>query len=71
MLGFVVCSFFSGVCVVVVVSLGCKFGWVVVGWALGGASFMLARVVSFLMMLSMWLSTSPVRVYRRYSRESV
>ncbi len=55
--------------VLIVVASG--FGWVVVGWALGGASSMIVLVVSSLMMFSMWVSSSPVRVYRRYSRESV
>ena len=54
-----------------VVSLGCKFGWVVVGWALGGVSFVLVVVVSSLIMFSMWVSSSVVSVYRRYSRDIV
>ena len=54
-----------------VVSLGCELGWVVVGWALGGVSFELVLLVSSLMMFSMWVSSSLVRVYRRYSRDIV
>ena len=42
-------------CVLDVASLGCEFGWVVVGWALGGVSFVLVLVVSSLMMFSMWV----------------
>ena len=58
-------------CVVDVVSLGCDFVWVVVGLALGGISFVFVLVVSSLRMFSMWVSSSPVRVYRRYSMDIV
>jgi hypothetical protein len=54
-----------------VVSLGCELGWVVVGCALGGVSFVMVLVVSSLMIFSMWVSSSPVRVYRRHSRDIV
>jgi len=53
------------------VSLGCELGWIVVGCALWGVSFVLVLVVSSLMMFSMWVSSSPVRVYRRFSRDIV
>ena len=54
-----------------VVPLEYEFGWVVVSWALGGVSFVLVLVVSSLMMVSMWVLSSPVRVYLRYSRDIV
>jgi len=59
------------VVVFVLLVVASEFGWVVVGWALGGASSIIFLVVSSLMMFSMWVPSSPVRVYRRYSRESM
>jgi hypothetical protein len=54
-----------------VVSLGCELGCFVAGWALGGVSSVLFLVVSYLMMFSMWVSSSPIRVCRRYIRDIV
>lgn len=42
----------------------------IVSCALVGVSLVLVLVVSSLMMFSMWVSSSPARVYLRYSRDS-
>jgi hypothetical protein len=38
---------------------------------MGGVTFVLVLVVISLMLFSMWVSSSPVRVHLRYSRDSV
>jgi hypothetical protein len=44
---------------------------VIEGCMMDGVVFVVVLVVSSLMMVSMCGSSSPVRVYRRYSRDSV
>ena len=52
------------VVVVVLLVVASEFGWVAVDWALGGGSTLTVLVLSSLMMFSMRVSSSPVRVYR-------
>ena len=59
------CGLLLEVGVMDVVFLGRELGWIVGGCALGGIAFVLVLEVSSMMMFSMWVSSSPVRVNRR------
>jgi len=56
--------------VVVLLVVASEFGGVAVGWALGDGATMIVLVLIFLMMFYMRVSSSPVRVHRRYILES-
>ena len=58
------------VVVVVLLVVASEFGRVVVGWTLCGGSTLTVLVLSSLIMFAMRVSSSPVRVYRRYNLES-
>ena len=59
------CGVLLDVGVMDVVFLRRELGGIVGGHVLGGIAFVLVLEVSSMMMFSMWISTSPVRVYRR------
>ena len=59
------CGLLLEVGVVGVVFWGQELEWVVDGCVLSGIAFVLVLEVSSMMMISMWVSSSPVRVYRR------
>jgi hypothetical protein len=59
------CGLLLEVGVMDVVFLGRVLGWIVGGCALGGIAFVLVLEVSYMMMFLTWVSSSPVRVYRR------
>ena len=59
------CGLLLEVGMVDVVFLGRELGWIVVDCVLGGIAFLLVIEVSSVMMFSMWVSSSPVRVSRR------